>query len=680
AKDKKARSSSCPTDDDHEAKDKKARSSSCPTDDDHEAKDKKARSSSRRTEDDHEAKDKKTGSSSCPTDDDREAKENHSTVSARWKTLWKSGSKRVKFVDDVTTGAQTKETLSSLREDEKDCARRIGHVFNEAKEKRSNDETSAEGFGLVWTSAADGDQLKPKKVKSPILAQLSTAPVRLTVRNLLSLLHQAYDIIGILTWCLLPIKLILRECYTKRLQYDDLATGHQSLETVKTIQKFNRLVDSTVISRFVDLSDTVVLYADASAFGLGYAICNANPREIFAASSRLVPLHSMSYSIVRKETLALEYALSFLIARSKDFPHSNNRVFYVLTDSSIVLQRVSRVLRHGHGNTATVWKTPKGWSTWETNHCKTIANHLETLRQIASPQPVHLCHCPGTANLADGYSRGLNPFGEAYQETERFLRELLISKTGHAVESAYGVDLVGFTAEDENSPRDTLPQSEERGDVNKVTTGLYPLIVAAQAEDPHTLICLSLLDPVQKETTTLAPHLRQRLQEYSHAERAKIRAMYVAVVEQGNAVLRLGVGRAIDENDPSGSPIYIPEAVRDTVISRLHSFFCHQPPKYLVAYAEKHYYCKGLRKAVRAYSRNCPGCQRSRGAKVWPDTRPRVIPKDFDVNCVLALDWVGPAREPYGTVAPVPYVGGQDDLHNPSSENEVPQYALHIYD
>ncbi|KAF4706869.1 hypothetical protein FOZ62_004475 [Perkinsus olseni] len=299
AKDKKARSSSCPTDDDHEAKDKKARSSSCPTDDDHEAKDKKARSSSRRTEDDHEAKDKKTGSSSCPTDDDREAKENHSTVSARWKTLWKSGSKRVKFVDDVTTGAQTKETLSSLREDEKDCARRIGHVFNEAKEKRSNDETSAEGFGLVWTSAADGDQLKPKKVKSPILAQLSTAPVRLTVRNLLSLLHQAYDVIGILTWCLLPVKLILRECYTKRLQYDDFATGHQSLETVKTIQKFNRLVDSTVISRFVDLYDTVVLYADASAFGIGYAICNANPREIFAASSRLVPLHAMPYSIVR---------------------------------------------------------------------------------------------------------------------------------------------------------------------------------------------------------------------------------------------------------------------------------------------------------------------------------------------------------------------------------------------
>ncbi|EER12566.1 hypothetical protein Pmar_PMAR027384 [Perkinsus marinus ATCC 50983] len=184
--------------------------------------------------------DERARTTTTPEDDECQVKEAYSAVNMRWDTLWKSGCNRVKFVDDVTTGAQSKAILSSLREDEKTCAARIGHTFNEVKEKRSDDDTSAEGFGLIWTSALDGDQLKPKKVNVPVLSEEATDPIRLTVRNVLSLLHQAYDVIGILTWCLLPIKLILRECYTKRLQYDDPVTAQQSKETIKAIQQFNR--------------------------------------------------------------------------------------------------------------------------------------------------------------------------------------------------------------------------------------------------------------------------------------------------------------------------------------------------------------------------------------------------------------------------------------------------------
>ncbi|KAF4741163.1 hypothetical protein FOZ62_021063, partial [Perkinsus olseni] len=88
----------------------------------------------------------------------------------------------------------------------------------------------------------------------------------------------------------------------------------------------------------------------------------------------------------------------------------------VFTDSLIVKQRVDKILRRlrddTEGNKAC--KIPKSWSAWEFNHSLKAARLLldiaEAMPQLAQGPPVVLFeHCPGALNIADPFSRGLDP-------------------------------------------------------------------------------------------------------------------------------------------------------------------------------------------------------------------------------------------------------------------------------
>ncbi|KAF4726670.1 hypothetical protein FOZ62_006604, partial [Perkinsus olseni] len=83
---------------------------------------------------------------------------------------------------------------------------------------------------------------------------------------------------------------------------------------------------------------------------------------------------------------------------------------------------------------------------------------------------------------------------------------------------------------------------------------------------------------------------------------------------------------------------------------------------------EGKYYWKAMRRDVKHFFKQCPGCQRSRGLGAWVDTHPHINPRvHLAVNDALSIDWLGPVKD---TVQ-----GGEL-----TTTTTAPQYCLHVSD
>ncbi|KAF4680662.1 hypothetical protein FOZ60_013139 [Perkinsus olseni] len=526
---------------------------------------------------------------------------NNDTLSNQ-SAMHQHGCARVKYQDDFVLGGPSQTEVEAMHSEDQSIVTTHGHHFSNHKTKGSWDSVTAHGLGLVWTH---DDCLSNKRVDDDIYYKLlDKAPSKaLTVRQVLSAAHKCHDPLGYASWAILPIKKILRKYYMSKTPLDSHTSPEGSLAVLDHLAKFNEYCASHALPRYVDLDRAIVLYSDSSAFAIGAYICGLDIQNPLCCLSKLVPLDMMHFTIVRKETIALEAALSLLTFRLQFLPHVDGRHVYILCDSSIVVQRVSRLrrLRRTLGPSDQS-ETPKErpvkqkLGAWEYSHCSKVADILDQLGRQFGHGYLHFAHCPGKLNPADCFS-----------------------------------------------PSDDL------------AADLYSFVVHAQQEDPFSQVCRHLL---LKNRPAPSTALADQLADYTDDQKAKIKATYSLHNENGKSVIRLAVGRFAGEE----GPLFVPINARRKVIEQLHCSFCHRPAKYLIDYMEPRFYFHNLKRDVRAWNRNCVGCQVSRGGPTNIDLKTTLLSHNFGANTLLSIDWLGP-------VQPDPNHG-----HCPF------KYILHLYD
>ncbi|KAF4720848.1 hypothetical protein FOZ62_015570 [Perkinsus olseni] len=476
---------------------------------------------------------------------DRVLIETHHSVIAHSTVLHQHGGRRGRYMDDWSIGARSQDMASYMYTSDCHLATEFGHEFVPRKTKKSWEATEAEGMGLLWTKS---DQLKCKHMNSASTRRRYEAHGnRLSIREVLSALHSCHDPLGYLGWSILQIKRILRLAYVEAKGLDDRLTQDDSASVLNLLDDFNDAATKYAVPRFVNFEVGVVVYSDASTYALGMYMCGlsdvANP---YVCASRLVPPGSAGFSIVRKEQLALEWALEAMCAHAVLFPHAPGRHLYVLTDSKIVHYRVTKLLKVALAldGPARLAKYPKSWTHWEFAHARRCALLIKALGTLlGSHGQVHFHHCPSELNLADAYSRGMSPYSLDRVAAQSWLCRLHGGQmdtpspdrqelpTAEADLFCYVPDAAGRQHIDDGDEHD-----------------IQELIKQGQASDTYCQAVKRICSPDDSPIGTDVD-----LSEFTKAELARLTAIF-AVDEQGLIRLTVGASPCTVPRVPLSSP------------------------------------------------------------------------------------------------------------------------------
>ncbi|EER10923.1 gag/pol/env polyprotein, putative [Perkinsus marinus ATCC 50983] len=585
----------------------------------------------------------------------------HNTISLS-TVLYLGGGRRGRYMDDWAIGAKTQAMADDMYAGDCVLAEEFGHEFAPRKTKKSWQPTEAEGMGLVWTS---DDSLKCKPVDLAKFRRVcSMNGGRLSIREVLSALHSCHDPLGHLGWSTLGMKRILRIAYVAAKSMDDRLNMEDSRASIDLLNDFNRAVEEAPVPRYVDLNVGVALYTDASTYALGTYICGLETVNIpYVCSSRLVPLGSVGFSIVRKEQLALEWGLESICAHMVLFPHSPNRHFYILTDSKIVHYRVSKLLKVALtvDGPSKLLKYPKSWTQWEFAHAKRCAMMLKAIGTlVGSHGKVHFRHCPSQFNLADAYSRGSSPSTLDWASAQKWVNQL-----HNAVGSVQEPEVSQASVEVEADVLCYISDVKKEVLDDIVDDDIQGLICRAQLSDSY---CQAVRFICSGKEQAGSPQVDIR--DYTNADRSKLRATFEV---DDDGIIRLSVGRAPGHK----GPLLVPVGVQQQVLAQYHEFFCHRPPRDLHTALVHKVYWRHLKRDVRRFSQSCPSCQRSKGVSIHTDTHPSAMGRDFSINECIAIDWLGGVRDDdEDNCDPIGIVGHK----RLGSSGFQPRFALHIVD
>ncbi|EER10981.1 gag/pol/env polyprotein, putative [Perkinsus marinus ATCC 50983] len=567
-------------------------------------------------------------------------------------------SARGRYMDDYVVAADSQREAETMYDEDGQVTKSRGQHFSEKKTKRSWDPTVAEGLGIIWTAK---DEFLPRPVDTSLYASET-----LTVRGLLSAVHTCYDVLGHASWILLKLKKILRCCFVAGLQMDSRLSPGDRDQACSLLHLYNETVTTCSVPRYVDVSEAVFLYTDAAMSGYGMVIAGTDVGNPYLCSARLPPLPSSSYSIVRKESSAFLWGLQVFCAHMQYFPHSLHRHYYLCTDSTIVKARVEKVMRMEDGQAAK--KLPKGWTSWEWNITNRIVRLIRQIVCAIGPNGVghtHLIHCPSSHNLADPYSRGIDPHlldrGAAQQWVEMVRSQHEASReVDHVCCTLSHADLGTEAQLFDNPGQDAVVFLAASPDAD-TESDIYSYVVSLQQKDAFTAVCRRIV--TGDDSNFDKALLESLVKDVPKDERARLKATFEVQSEDGQAVLRLKVGHIASQSDGA---LYIPSEARNRVLSMVHVFFCHRPSKYMYHYMLSRYYWKNLSTYVRSFCKSCPACQMAKGTGSFPDTAPKLLSRDFGANNFIVIAWLGPVSQK----EQAPYQG----------QDPQPRYALHIYD
>ncbi|KAF4743429.1 hypothetical protein FOZ63_021203, partial [Perkinsus olseni] len=168
----------------------------------------------------------------------------------RWAYLVYKKVARAKYMDDVITGCNgSQQQLLQLHEEDKTAAASVGQLVHPAKTKYDWEEKEVSGLGIVW-GADDSVASKPANLTD--IRKNFTDNGRLTVREVLSGAHLCHDILGLHSWRLLSVKLILRKAYIRNKKLDDFVSKEESLETIQILEEYNALANHRRYPRYVN--------------------------------------------------------------------------------------------------------------------------------------------------------------------------------------------------------------------------------------------------------------------------------------------------------------------------------------------------------------------------------------------------------------------------------------------
>lgn len=310
--------------------------------------------------------------------------------------------KRDFYVDDLLTGADTKEEAEIIRNEvslllEKgkfqlrkwasNCSDLIQNISSNETEHaiiNLDKQQTIKTLGLQWNSSADVFQFK--------ISKFTTS--RISKRTILSDISQIFDPLGLIGPVIVIAKLLMQRLWQLNLDWDESTPTdvHTAwFEYKKQIQTLNILsIPRWVISDENPVSRQIHGFCDASELAYGACIYmritnmyGHHSSNLICSKSRVAPLRNISVP-------KLELCAALLLARlmkkvTAALPVRIDDIHY-WTDSTITLAWIKSVARN--------WKT-------------FVANRVSEIQELSNLTMWH--HVPTTENPADIISRGLEP-------------------------------------------------------------------------------------------------------------------------------------------------------------------------------------------------------------------------------------------------------------------------------
>lgn len=380
------------------------------------------------------------------------------------------------YVDDLITGAKTVEEAVEIQEKVCDHMMKGGfefrkwisndvdvmnqipeHLRGEAgnlilsscSDKPNSSKEERKALGMQWNVKSD-------KIVFKGYNMLAEDPVMVTKRTICSTTAKVYDPLGLLAAYVLRGKLVIRECWKRKLDWDSPVSEELSgiwlawLKELKHLSTYE-IPRCVLLKQDESVPEEFHIFGDASGDAMGVC-CYVRYKDadslwqanLLTSKSKLAPVKDMT--IARKELVAALMAskLGETIAETLDSGQDN---FYYYTDSLTVYQWLN-------GDT-------RDWKVFIRNHVKKV---------LALTKKSQWFHLDGIKNPADLCSRGCSleilksPLwlcGPTFLKQER--REWKISKV-------FSATTVGESNEREQTSEEFVPFSEEEPSLDALLT------------------------------------------------------------------------------------------------------------------------------------------------------------------------------------------------------------------
>lgn len=491
-------------------------------------------------------------------------------------------------------------------------------------------------LGLSWSPSADLFRFK-------VLPLVKTC----TKRTILSCVARLWDLMGFIGPVILFAKLLIRELWTLKRNWDDVPPD----SIVSTWDKYYselHLLSQISIPRWVGISIastvTIVGFGDASEKAYGAVVYfhvnndNNNKMHLICSKSKVAPTKSVS--LARLE-LCAALLLSKLIRTV--YEAVSNRItinnIYAFSDSTVTL--------------CWLYSSPHRWSTF-------VANRVSKIQSNVSPN--RFFHVPGADNPADCLSRGLTP--------AQLLNHPLWfhgPPWAHLTPTLWPVTVFEPSVVSK-PPEEKVVNMVQVQEINRL--GLELICLADRVSSWSKLLCIVVymfrfLKILPRRRYIVASDLSfaeiriiQELQKFHfHREINNLKENKCCTISvqrlkpfMHEGVIRVG-GRLERADLPfeNRHPLLLPrrEHIVTLIINYFHKVYCHAGPDLLVSILRQKYWILSARNIIRNVIFKCNTCFRLRPKPTFPEMSDlkscRVNPA-FKPFTHTGSDFTGPLR------------------------------------
>ncbi|XP_067121310.1 uncharacterized protein [Centruroides vittatus] len=554
--------------------------------------------------------------------------------------------KKSMYVDNCVTSCQSKEELVNFMRQSREIMRLAcfdlrGWVYN--------------GIQTETSPVCDGDErtlgtleIQPDEIVSVLGLNWNIsedvlycdANLRvpndeiLTKRVVLSLASQLFDPIGFLSPVTLIPKLLMQECWKRKLAWDTPLPHDLERRLLKWIKELKFLKEVKIPRRIVNSYNTAVplsfyIFCDASQYSYAACIYLRQPDTcnikwlLIQARARVAPLGSVSIS--RLELLACLLGVRMMNTIKGDFPLERLSTLY-WTDSMNALYWI---------------KNQECWATF-------VMNRVNEIRSLSSPDDWN--HVPGYLNPADLPSRGCNartlaesrwwetlqftslPVEEWPRQKEMPDMEIVSSERKKSVISALDVEKAEKFYENYSTYWKIL----------RVTAWIYRFTSNLKGRPLRMSGGLTVKEIKHAELVLLK--LIQR-EEFPKGIDNRLRKLHPVIDKEGLLRVKTLVFRSKDSED-FRLPIILPgnHYIVQKLIEWKHRELNHAGVQILMNHLREKYWILRCRKYIRLITLRCSRCRRFVVSPAHPESPPLPVDRIRDAAPfeVTGVDLAGP--------------------------------------
>lgn len=488
-------------------------------------------------------------------------------------------------------------------------------------------------LGLSWDPVNDCFYFKTTQVRE-----------KCTKRNILSIVARLFDVLGLVAPIILYAKLLIKELWLCKIDWDDLAPVNVTQRFFCLVQELP-LISDIKIPRHIGANNNrivnIVAFCDASlnAYGCAIYLQTIDQADItvrlLCAKSKVSP--TKIQTIARLE-LCAAHLLSNMIKSVCDTYRSRIRIdnVYAFSDSMIALSWIR--------------SSPHRWSVF-------VSNRVAQIQDNVSPDSFHYVN--GDENPSDCLSRGLLPsqliHHDLWWHGPTWL-QLPPSEWPSRQFSSLGCEdlpehkLNVFTAALVQSKSPVLYEVAQRASSWSKLLNIIIYVLRFMKRVPHNGGISNLIIAEKMLLRTMQSiHFAEdiALLKNNKSPSKKLRKLSVFIDEEN--IVRIG-GRLSNSDLPFEvkHPILLPKRdhIINLIIKHYHVKNCHAGPGLLMSILRQFFWILDARTVVRSICRKCNACFRVNPVHLTPKMAdlPSFRVQEAKAFVHTGVDYAGPIR------------------------------------